>query len=127
MHIDQLVESAIGSIADHLARVGAKRAGRIANDATDELYRLIANQLWQTAAGLRVLDTLKQHPSSPTVRRQAVDLLRDEAESDARFTAALDEAARRAGLTDRAEGGRPRGYRPLHRTPRDPGRSSTAR
>jgi hypothetical protein len=97
--MDQLVDAAIDAIANHLGHVGAQQAGRIADDAVDNLYRLVAGRLWQTPTGARVLGALQQHPAATAARQQARDVLHDEAQADAQFALVLDEAARMAGVT----------------------------
>jgi hypothetical protein len=97
MQMDQLVDSAIDTIADHLTQVGTQQAGQIANDAVADLYRLITRRLSQTPTGARVLGTLQHEPATPAARQQARDVLRDEAHADADFAQALSEAVRWTG------------------------------
>lgn len=103
--MDQLVDSAIDAIANHLGQVGAAQAGRIADHAIDDLYRLIARRLSQTPTGTRVLGALQQQPAAPAARQQARDVLLDEAHADARFARELGEAVRGAAVTNMASPG----------------------
>lgn len=98
MDVDNIAERIIDAVGAHLLQIGADAVGRLANHPVDEMYRLVAWNLGRTPSGMRVMGALQQRPGDPAVRRQARQVLADEARHDPQFADTLAAAAQRAGI-----------------------------
>lgn len=98
MDVDDIAERVIDAVGAHLLQIGADAVGPLANHPVDEMYRLVAGCLGRTPSGMRVVGALRQRPGDPAARRQARQVLADEARHDPQFADTLAAAAQRAGL-----------------------------
>lgn len=95
---DDLAQSAVEVVAQHLAQRGTDAVGRLADVGVDHIYQLIVSRLQRSPAGQSMLSWFHQNPADEQSRRRFAAVVADEVRHDPGFAESLGQAAERAGV-----------------------------